>query len=211
VNIALFPLNAVLFPGGVLPLRIFEPRFMDMARECLRLERPFGICRIVSGSEAGRSVTPEGVGCLARITAWDMQQLGVLHVRTIGGERFRVLRSEAQPDGLLRADVVALPADADGPVAADHAPCVDLLRRIIDDLEAQRRERLASASSEDAALHGLPFEQPFRLDSRVWVGNRLCEVLPVPLKARQKLMELDDADARLHIVLQYLRQHAIVA
>jgi hypothetical protein len=213
MNVALFPLNAVLFPRGILPLRIFEPRYMDMVRDCLRQELPFGVCRIVSGAEIGRRAVPERIGCLATIQAWDMQQLGLLHIRARGVDRFRVLHAETRPDGLQRADVELIEPDEDGPIGPGHAPCVELLGRIIADLRAQQRERGAAERAQaaaDAALEGLPFDEPFQLDSRVWVGNRLCEVLPIPLKARQRLMELDDAKTRLDIVLQYLRQHAIV-
>jgi len=209
MDVALFPLNAVLFPQGVLPLRVFEPRYMDMVRTCLREDRPFGVCRLLGGSEVGAAALPEPIGCLATIESWDMQQLGLLHLRALGGARFRVLHTRVAADRLLRAEIEVLPADADGPVDAEHQPCVDLLRRIIDDLSAPR-PGTRSEPGEAAYAASAPFAAPLQLDSRAWVGNRLCELLPISLAARQKLMELDDAAVRLDLVLQYLRQHAIL-
>lgn len=214
MRLPLFPLAAVLFPGGVLPLRIFEARYMDMARDCMRDEQPFGVCMITDAnpnrSETSRNVHIADIGCSAVISAWDMRQLGLLHVRAVGAQRFRVLSSTNQSNGLKVAEVEWLDEDADTPVAPEHAPCVDLLRRIIDDLRAQAAERRREKTDDDEdVLAQLPFEEPFRLDSSSWVSNRLCEVLPVPLKAKQKLMELGDGHARLEIVDKYLKQHAV--
>jgi len=208
MRIALFPLNTVLFPGGVLPLRVFEARYMDMVRDCMRAQQPFGVCLITQGSEVGQPAQTEAVGCLAHIGDWDMQQLGVLNIRCRGGQRFRILDRSVEPSGLQRAEVELLDEDEDRPLAAEHAPCADLLRRIIDDLRNQAAAR--EAEGRAAVDARLPFDPPFLLDSSTWVGNRICEVLPVPLKAKQKLMELDDAHTRLAIITQYLKQHAVL-
>ena len=202
MQLPLFPLNTVLFPDGLLPLRIFEARYMDMARDCLRDGTSFGVCLITRGSEVGRPASFEPVGCVARIESWDMAQLGVLNVRAIGMQRLRVLSSHVREDRLAIGEVELLDADADTPPAQKHADCVELLRRIIDDMQD-------NAAGEEGPTR-LPFQPPWKLDSSVWVGNRLCEVLPVPLKAKQKLMELDDAATRLDIVTDYLRQHAVL-
>jgi Lon protease-like protein len=197
----------VLFPGGVLPLRVFEARYMDMVRDCMREQAPFGVCLITQGGEVGQAAQTEDVGCLAHIGDWDMQQLGVLNIRCRGGQRFRVLERAVEPNGLVRAEVELIEDDEDRPLAAEHAPCADLLRRIIDDLRAQAEDREGTGAEGGA---GLPFDPPFLLDSSTWVGNRICEVLPVPLKAKQKLMELDDAHTRLAIITRYLKQHAVL-
>jgi Lon protease-like protein len=208
VRIALFPLNTVLFPGGVLPLRVFEARYMDMVRDCMREQQPFGVCLITQGAEVGQPARTEEVGCLAHIGDWDMQQLGVLNIRCRGGQRFRILDRAVEPNGLARARVELIDDDEDCPLAPEHASCADLLRRIIDD---QRTQAALVAEQEGGeAAPGLPFDPPFQLDSSTWVGNRICEVLPVPLKAKQKLMELDDAHTRLAIITQYLKQHAVL-
>jgi Lon protease-like protein len=210
VRLPLFPLNTVLFPGGILPLRVFEARYMDMVRDCMRDDTTFGVCLIAGGREAGNSARPEAVGCEARIVAWDMPQLGVLHIRAVGLNRFRVGSSRPEPNGLVIGEVESLDPDADSALAPEHAPCAELLTRIIDDLGAQAAERRRTGQAGDHASNEPPFQKPYRLESTVWVGNRLCEVLPVPLKAKQKLMELDDARTRLDIVTQYLKQHAIL-
>mgnify|MGYP001475720560 CR=1 FL=1 len=206
MQVALFPLNTVLFPDGVLPLRVFEARYMDMVRDCMRDNQPFGVCLIAKGSEVGQPAQTEAVGCLAHIGDWDMQQFGVLNIRCRGGQRFRVLDRRVEPNGLIRAEVELIDADDDAPLAPEHAPCADLLRRIIDDLRTQA----APDGDDDGEPPALPFDPPYRLDSSTWVGNRICEVLPVPLKAKQKLMELDDARTRLAIITQYLKQHAVL-
>jgi len=101
-DIALFPLQTVLFPGGLLPLRLFEQRYLEMAKGCLREDRPFGVCRIREGQEVGDPATPETVGCLARIAHWDMAQLGVLNIVARGEGRFRILERHVERDGLVR-------------------------------------------------------------------------------------------------------------
>jgi Lon protease-like protein len=211
MQLPLFPLSTVLFPGGVLPLKIFEARYMDMARDCLRDGSRFGVCLITDpkASDVSRAVATADKGCVASITAWDMQQLGLLYVRAIGQERFAVLESSSRSDGLIVAEVRIVAPDDDRPVPAEHAACVDLLRRIIDDLSAQAAERRREGKADDV-LARLPFEEPYLLESSTWVSNRLCEVLPVPLKAKQKLMELSDGLTRLEIVHKYLKQHAVL-
>jgi Lon protease-like protein len=204
----LFPLNVVLFPGGVLPLRVFEARYMDMVRRCMKNTAPFGVVLIARGAEVGAAAATEAVGTLARIAAWDMPQLGLLHLRAIGGERFRIERTEVQPDGLQVAHIETIAADDDLPLPARHRPCAELLERVIADVA----ERTGNADDRtDDPLDGPPFESPYRFDSSVWVGNRLCEFMPVPLRAKQKLMELQDANSRLELVHRFLKQHAVLA
>lgn len=214
MRVALFPLSTVLFPQGVLPLRVFEARYLDMVRDCMREGTVFGVCLISDprASEVSRTTSLADVGCLARIAAWDMKQLGLLHIRAVGQERFRLLEKETQADGLMLGEVELIDPDDDAPVPPEHRPCVDLLSRILDDLRAQLVERQASEESaeQNDVLSQLPFAEPYHMDSSAWVSNRLCEVLPVPLKAKQKLMELTDAPTRLQIVHTYLKQHSVL-
>jgi len=177
-NVPLFPLNTVLFPGGRLPLKIFEQRYMDMAKVCLKEGSPFGVCLIRAGGEVGEPATPADVGTLARITAWDMPQLGVLEVVALGVRRFRIKDRRVQPDGLGRASIEPLPDDEDSAIPATCAACVTLLERVIERQPAF-------------------FEPPLRKDSSSWVSSRLAELLPLPLSAKQELLELADARARL--------------
>jgi Lon protease-like protein len=208
MQLPLFPLNTVLFPGGVLPLRVFEARYMDMVRQCMKTESFFGVVLITRGSEVGAPAATESVGTLARIAAWDMPKLGLLHLRAVGGDRFRIEHTEVQPDGLQVATVTRIAADDDLPLPRQHQPCADLLQRILDDVGRHRQENNGEASDP---VSSAPFEPPYRLDSSVWVGNRLSEFIPVPLRARQKLMELQDAHARLELVQRFLVQHGVLA
>ena len=185
-DLALFPLNVVLFPGGRLPLRIFEQRYMEMAKACLRDSAPFGVCLIREGAEVGRPATPVDIGCLARIAEWDMPQLGLLQVIARGEARFRILERRVQADGLARASVELLAEEPDAEIPPNCARCVRLLERLIE---------------QQAAL----FETPHRLDSSSWVSLRLAEVLPLDLTIKQELLELDDARARLERLNSLLR------
>ena len=207
MQLPLFPLNTVLFPGGVLPLRVFEARYMDMVRQCMRDSSPFGVVLITKGGEVGAPATTAPVGTIARIAAWDMPQLGLLHLRAIGVERFRIERAEVRPDGLQVGHVEPIAPDDDLPLDERYRPCADLLRRVIDDLVRQRAE---DGDGDQDPLHAIAFESPYRFDSSVWVGNRLCEFMPIPLRARQKLMELQDATSRLQLVQRFLLQHGVL-
>lgn len=190
-DIAIFPLNAVLFPGGVLPLRVFEQRYMEMAKSCLKKDEPFGVCLIRSGHEVGEPATPETLGCLARIVEWDMQQLGVLSIKASGGQRFRILETRVTDAALTRARVELLPHDEDVPLPPEFHACANLLKAVVDE-------------------HGPGLvPAPLRFDSTSWVSARLTEILPVPLAAKQKLLELTDARQRIEILDSFLQQHRL--
>lgn len=190
-DVAIFPLNAVLFPGGLLALRIFEQRYMEMAKKCLRDDETFGICLIRTGREVGAPATPEPIGCMARIVEWDMQQLGVLSVKARGEQRFRILESRVTDAALTRAKVEMLPQDADSALPEEFDGCATLLKAVYEE-------------------HGSTIvAAPLRFDSTSWVSSRLAEILPVPLAAKQKLLELDDARQRIEILGKFLQQHRL--
>ncbi|HUN67787.1 MAG TPA: LON peptidase substrate-binding domain-containing protein [Burkholderiales bacterium] len=190
-DVPLFPLQTVLFPGGLLPLRVFEQRYLEMAKGCLRDNTPFGVCLIRDGAEVGAPATPEDIGCLAHIKHWDMQQLGLLQLVAQGGRRFRIVARRIRADGLILADIALLVEQADAPLPEKFGACRRLLERIV----ADHGERL--------------FAAPFLLDSSAWVGARLAEVLPLPAAARQKLLELDSALERLEILDRLLADSAL--
>jgi len=194
VIIPLFPLQSVLFPGGRLPLRIFEPRYMDMAKVCLKENTPFGICLILRGSEVASPDSPKGVapaethgiGTLAHIADWDMPQLGVLNVTAQGSQRFRVLHQWAEPSRLLRAEIELVPDEETIPVPGAYARLVPLLRVIVSELG-----EMAPAV-------------PHRFFDAGWLGMRYAEVLPIPAAAKQKLLEVEDSIDRLEIIYRFL-------
>jgi len=199
----LFPLNTVLFPQGVLPLKVFEPRYTDMVKDCLKDEMPFGVVLIKSGAEVGAAAEPEAVGTLATIVRWDMENMGVLLLRTEGSTKFRIRETRVLPDRRLEALVDLLPPDTAAPASDMHLACAKALKIVIEDIHTKGR-------AEKNQRFESPFSQMIQLDNAAWVANRWCEILPIPQKARQKLLELDDAQSRLSIVHQYLQQHRIL-
>ncbi|MDQ9168978.1 LON peptidase substrate-binding domain-containing protein [Oxalobacteraceae bacterium R-40] len=201
--IPLFPLNTVLFPDGILPLKVFEARYIDMVRECLKNDMPFGIVKILAGQEVGVAAQPEKVGCLAHISQWDMQEQGILLLYVRGGQRFRILETRVLADQRLEARIETIPEETAAPVSDAHVSCATALKAVIDEIDSKGRDQHGESFVS-------PFARPIQLDNAAWVTNRWCEILPIPLKARQKLLELDDAQSRLEIIHQYLQQHKIV-
>ena len=192
LELPLFPLHAVLFPEGNLALRIFEQRYLDMATACLKRQEPFGVCLIAEGDEVGHTATPHELGTLAQITAWDMAQLGVLQVTVQGSQRFRILDRQATGAGLLRGRVAVMPPEPVEKIPHHCARLIPLLRAVVEDLGER----------------GPP--APHRFFDAGWVGYRWCEVLPIPLLARQKLLELEDNISRLEIIARYLEQRGLL-
>lgn len=190
MQIPLFPLGTVLFPGGVLPLRIFETRYVDMTRDCVKTKRPFGVCLIREGPEVGGPAVPESVGCLALIDQWDVPQLGLIHLRAIGDRRFRVRSTTTNGQGLVVAEADILEETADAPVPEEFASFVELVRRVIE------------GTGPEA------FSQPHRFDSASWVAFRLAEMLGLPMPLRQRLLEQEDPIERLAFLRELLAQDA---
>lgn len=191
-DVPLFPLGTVLFPDGSLPLKIFEQRYMDMAKACLKNDAPFGVCLIVSGRETGAPALPHEVGTLARIGSWDMPQLGVLHVMCRGEQRFRIQSHRTESSGLQRGDIEV--SELAKPVALDsrHELLGDLLSRIIDNID------------DPTSL------QPYRFDDAHWVSYRLSELLPMSMPIKQQLLELDDHCTRLDVVRRFLQEKGLL-
>lgn len=192
LDIPLFPLGSVLFPGGILSLKVFEQRYLDMAAECLRAKTPFGVCLIASGKEVGEPATPHAVGTLAHIRDADMAQLGILMLKVQGGRRFRIVSSSVQADGLLRATVELLDEAEGCDVPSAQQGLLPLLKKIVSDLGPDK------------------MPEPHAFDDAAWVGYRLTEILPVQALAKQKLLELDDPISRLEIIHTYLAQRQLV-
>ncbi|OMG70658.1 MULTISPECIES: LON peptidase substrate-binding domain-containing protein [Burkholderia] len=201
LDLPLFPLHTVLFPGGLLPLKVFEARYLDMSRACLRDNAPFGVCLLKSGPEVaqeGAVSVPETIGCMARIVECDTGEFGMLFLQAIGTQRFELLSHRVEANGLLVGIAEPLPDDIplEGEQAlAQFGACAEVLERIIDALK-QKNEP-----------DKLPFCEPFRLDDPSWVSNRLAELLPLDLRARQKLMEFPDVGARIDAVHHVLNRH----
>jgi Lon protease-like protein len=161
----------------LLPLKVFEQRYIEMTKSCLRESRPFGVCLIREGREVGTAAVPQAVGCLASIERWDMPQLGVFQLVARGGERFRIRDMRVAPNQLISAAVESLPPDA--PAAEVDPLCREVLQAIIDKVGAER------------------FPAPLRLDDAAWIGYRLAEMLPLEAPIKQELLEMTDAAGRL--------------
>jgi len=192
----LFPLRTVLFPGGVLPLKVFETRYVEMTKRCLKDEQPFGVVLITQGEEVatrdGPPPTFASIGTLARIVDWDMPQLGILHVSTVGLTRFRVERHEVDAAGLVTADVAPIATEPAQPLAASFEPLARLL------------ELIASRVGPE----NFPTERPY--DDASWVGYRLAELLPLPLHIKQTMLEINDAGVRLNVLQQFLQKQGVL-
>ena len=182
----LFPLNTVLFPGGVLPLRIFEPRYVDMVRNCMREGCEFGILLIREGAEAGPARAYE-VGTLARIVDFDQLPDKLLGITTRGTERFRALTSRIQDDGLMVAHIEYLPADPVLPLPEEFVRYGKLLEQALPQMGAY-------------FAHLEP-----RYGDAAWVSGRLAELVPIPLADKQRLLEIDDPIERLHVLQPLMR------
>lgn len=197
-ELPLFPLRSVLFPGGLLPLKVFETRYLDLVARCLRDRTGFGVVALREGAEAGPGRGPtlfERVGVIAELLEVDSPQSGILFVRCRGEARFRVASYRQEGDGLWVAEAERLPADPEQPIPPERQPVSDALAQAIEALAAQ-----------DAR----PFLEPHRHQDAGWVANRWCELLPIPLAAKQRLMELADPVARLSLVDDYLRGRGVL-
>lgn len=178
-HIPLFPLNTVLFPEGVLPLRIFESRYLDMVSECLRSDGCFGVCLITSGNEAGMPAECHDIGTFAHIVDWDQGEDGILGVTAKGGKRFRVVEKRLRPNKLLEGDVEIIDENDDEELPVEFQLLSDLLRQIVEKFE------LTHLSGEEKYLDAS------------WVSCRLAELLPLELEEKQDLLETDDPVQRL--------------
>lgn len=179
VEIPIFPLDTVLFPGGRLPLRIFELRYVDMTKACIRDDAVFGVCQILSGREAGAPAVPAPVGCAARITHWEVPAAGLFSLVTRGETVFRIVEHRVQRDGLIRAQVLMEEPRAVQPLPEGWEPLGEMLGEIIRKIGPEH------------------FDQPTRLDDAAWVAYRLAEVLPLSIERKLQLLQQRDARALL--------------
>jgi Lon protease-like protein len=195
-DLPLFPLNTVLFPGGVLPLRIFEQRYIEMTKACLRDTRPFGVCLITHGDEvASPTSAPPSfstVGTQATLSTWDMPELGILHVTAVGGDRFQVRSHRVEAGGLVVAEAARIPVEPALPLPARFDPLAKLLELI----------------AARAGPHQFPETHAY--DDASWVGYRLAELLPLPLSIKQGMLEINDAGMRLSLLQKFLQQQGLV-
>ena len=208
LQLPLFPLRNVLFPGGYLPLRIFEVRYLDMIGRCHKAGTPFGVVCLTAGAEVNSAPVPgapsgDGYaneafhleGTLARIARLERPNPGLMMVRCSGTQRFRVRSSEKLKHGLWMAEVELLPGDVAVPVPADLENTAFALQELVRSL------------SERAGDPGeMPLQPPYQWSDCGWLANRWCELLPLGLQQKQRLMSLDNPLLRLELVSDLLEQ-----
>jgi Lon protease-like protein len=186
LTIPLFPLHAVLFPEGTLPLRIFEPRYLDMVSRCMKQGSGFGVCLIREGSEVGKAADTFTTGTLVEIVYFNQQPDGLLGITAQGRQRFEILSKEVQPNQLTLAEVRLLENEAPCPLPKQHAAAVEILRGLLEQL-------------------GYPFiKMEKRYDDASWVSARLAELLPIRLEQKQYFLQLDDPIQRLERICALL-------
>jgi Lon protease-like protein len=182
----------------MLPLKVFEQRYIEMTKTCLREERPFGVCLLKDGDEVARrgDVAPASevaaIGTLARIVECDVPQLGILHLKTEGGTRFQVQSHAVADDGLLVGQVTALPPEPALALPEAYQPLASLLELLIE--RVGRENFAADPAPADAS----------------WVSYRLAELLPLPLGIKQTMLEINDSAVRLKVIAQFLKEQAIL-
>lgn len=199
-SLPLFPLDTVLFPGGILPLRVFEVRYLDMIGRCRKAGAPFGVVSLTQGSEVrvpGGQEAFAGVGTLATIDSVETPRPGLMMIRAAGAQRFRITASDQLKHGLWVADVQRLDDDLAVAVPDDLQDTSQALARLIQSLQLK------------GGPDPMPIAQPWRLQDCGWVANRWCELLPLPVALKQRLMELDNPLVRLELVSDVLSRTGI--
>ncbi|MEO6172508.1 MAG: LON peptidase substrate-binding domain-containing protein [Arenimonas sp.] len=182
IELPLFPLNTVLFPGGVLPLRIFESRYLDMVKDCMRNEHGFGVCMIIQGEEVGNNTASAALGCEARIIDFDQTPDGLLAITALGERRFHVEHVKIRNNGLIVGEVSWLSDSAEIAIAPEYFVLSQILQRVLDKAE-------------------ISFDKK-QLENADWVSWRLAEWLPLSNLERQELLQESDAHLRLQNLLE---------
>jgi len=190
LQIPIFPLHSVLLPDGVLPLRIFEPRYLDMVSNCMKSSSKFGICLIKEGSEVGKPAEFYDHGTLAIIDYWHMRTDGILGVTAHGKERFRIISQEIQNDKLTTAHIEIFPeqtTEQATPLPDEYSRLAEMLEHIIKQL-------------------GYPFLRlKHKYDDANWVSSRLTELLPISLEQKQICLEINDPIKRLEQITMVIK------
>ena len=187
LEIPIFPLRTVLYPGGLLPLRIFEARYVDMTKHCIGEDEPFGVCLIVEGSEVGAPAVPATVGCTARISEWDVPSPGLFTLQTRGEQPFKIRERFSTPSGLIRALVQLEDAPPAELLPVRYRFLRDLLEEVIGKIGVQH------------------FPDPLHLSDAAWVAYRLAEVLPLEAEAKLELLVQRDPAAMLALIAEKVR------
>ncbi len=178
-GLPLFPLKTILFPGGALALKVFEPRYLDMLTRCEKAGTGFGICMISEGSEVGKAAQICMIGTLVKISFWEHRKDGLLGISVKGEQKFSIQNQQVMANELIIADVQLIPGESSQPLPEQYLPMVNVLKKIF------------------AALQHPYITLEKKYDDASWVGSRLSELLPLPALKKQQLLELDEPMGRL--------------
>lgn len=190
MQIPLFPLSSVVLPGGLLPLRIFEPRYVDMVKDCFRNQSGFGVCLIKEGGEVGAAAVPFAFGTLVDIVDWDQDDSGLLTISALGSQKFRITDTDYSKSGLLNGNVELLPAEVSVPVPEELQHLQDTMQQILDQVGP-----------------AIEYDNP-QLQDALWLGSRFVELLPMSTDMRHELLSTDDPVDRLATVNELLMKMA---
>jgi Lon protease-like protein len=181
-NIPIFPLSSITFPGGYMPLRIFETRYIDMVKECVKNNTGFGISLTKPNSEDYYNV-----GTYCKISDWEQMNDGLLGITIRGKSRYKIVKSEVQNDKLIRADVESMDEPKFIDVPKELMPYSDFLKNILEQYPKFYHD-----------------EAPKYFTESGWVGSRLAEILPMPLNEKQVILEIEDYLVRLYRIKDYI-------
>ena len=185
----LFPLNVVIFPEGLLPLRIFEMRYLDMVRNSLRNHTPFGVVAVLDDAQLAGGLPFALIGTSVDIIEADAPQTGLMMIRCLGRQRFQVKSARQQQDGLWIGEVEMIKNDMSLPIPEDLIVTADNLHQLIRSLGKQGVPEI-----------DIPIMKPYRFEDCGWVANRWCELLNIPLVQKQSMLELDSPLVRLELI-----------
>ncbi|OON60743.1 peptidase S16 [Massilia sp. KIM] len=201
ISMPLFPLSTVLFPDGVLPLQVFEVRYLDMISRCLLEETPFGVVLLTSGHEVRQPGAEQerfvAAGTIASVTETTATTPGLLQVLCRGGSRFNIVTAEQRLNGLWMAEAELVEDDQSVRVPSELQGAADALDRVL-------------ASLHDVPQHRWPVQPPFRLEDCGWVANRWCELLPLPNQQKHRMLMLDNPVIRLELLHDVLDEHGLI-
>lgn len=198
----LFPLSTVVFPDGYLPLQIFEVRYLDLIKKCLRDKTPFGVVSILEGAEVrspGEKMALAEIGTLVEITHADAPSPALLKIQTRGAQRFTLLGSHQEKNGLWMGEVELIANDTVVEIPDDLSAAANGLAEVIKNLEGQQ-----------VPTDQMPIQRPYRLDECGWVANRWCELLPIDKKVKLRMLGLESPLLRLELINDLLQNNRFV-
>ena len=194
-EIPLFPLGTVLFPDGVIALKIFEARYLDMIKQCLRDKTEFGVLSVIKNSDLSEedvSLSFSNIGTLAQIEDFDPIQPALYMTKSFGTQRFKLISSKQEVNGLWIGQVELLANDPLIPIPQEHQKVVKLLDEII------------SVIKSENLLGDAPFKKPYKVDDCGWVSNRLAELLPLSLAQKNHLLAQTNPRIRLDLITEII-------